>query len=98
MQTDHGQIVAVHQLHQDSGDLQTDVKVGEGHVHLERGESQPALGLPHDQGLVIASRNCRGSYLKKYLCSFSGRCIPIEIFKDLPAQKKCPGHIYQYYT
>jgi len=64
MQTDHGQIVAVHQLHQDSGDLQTDVKVGEGHVHLERGESQPALGLPHDQGLVIASRNCRGSYFK----------------------------------
>jgi len=64
VQTDHGQIVAVHQLHQDSGDLQTDVKVGEGHVHLERGKSQSALGLPHDQGLVIASRNCRGSYLK----------------------------------
>jgi len=69
VQTDHGQIVAVHQLHQDSGDLQTDVKVGEGHVHLERGKSQSALGLPHDQGLVIASRNCRGSYLKKKLYS-----------------------------
>jgi len=37
MQANHGKIIAVHQLDQDSRHLQTNVEVREGHVHLERG-------------------------------------------------------------
>lgn len=62
VQTDDGQVVTVHQLDKHTRDLQTDVKVGEGHVHLQRGESESTLCFPHDEGLVIAARDSSGSW------------------------------------
>lgn len=61
VQTDDGQVVTVHQLDKHTRDLQTDVEVGEGHVHLQGGESESTLCFPHDERLVIAAGDSSGA-------------------------------------
>lgn len=65
VQTDDGQIVTVHQLDKHTRYLQTDVEVGEGHVHLQRGERQSTLRFPHNERLVITARDGSGAYRKQ---------------------------------
>lgn len=65
VQTDNGQIVTVHQLDKHTRYFQTDVEVGEGHVHLQRGERQSTLRFPHNECLVITARDGSGAYVKQ---------------------------------